>query len=198
MIFVGISFSVILITVAIFGSTLFTASKAKVEESRHWAKASIERFVDEKLELEVLGKFDVPIGTVYEVATKDRDFFFHVHERSKEVIYADIGGMKIRPAKNEMITREDAFKIAVEYIGSGEIDLEGFILPDEQADFFWPKPTYWTIVWYASPESLYEFAKVTVDAENGNVVAYGKGNDDWSTFCLPDRAQAAWADDQAI
>ncbi len=154
--------------------------------------------MDKKLDLEILGKFDVPIGTIYEVATTDRDSFFHVLKDSRDVIYADIGGMKMRPAKNEMISRDDALLIAKEYIDSQDIELEGFVLPDKQADFFWPKPTYWTIVWYASPDSPFEFAKVTVDAENGKVVAYGKGNDDWSTFCLPDKAQAAWADEQPI
>ncbi len=191
--------SATLIAVALFGRISFTATNVKAEdESRHWTKVSIDRFMDMELELEVLGKFDVPIGTIYEVATEDRDSFFHVLKGSKEVIYADIGGMKMRPAKNGMLTRDDALEIATDYVDAQKIDLNGFILPDEQAEFFWPKPTYWTIVWYASPESPYEFAKVTVDAKNGKVVAYGKGNDDWSTFCLPDEAQAAWAEDQKI
>jgi hypothetical protein len=175
---------------------IFSASIAPGKITASQAKLAARDFINKKIKLTVTGKLDLPTGRVYEISSSGRQFYFQVSEQSGEVVYASLGEIKSRPVTKATISRRRALKIALSYAKHHSDQFKTFKIAAKQADFFWPKPTYWTFVWNGQPpyHNKTDFAKVTVDALTGKVVSYGIGNRRWAMFCLPDKKQAKWAD----
>lgn len=178
---------------------LFNKPKPKrsnAEEKNSRAKTAVARFLRRRIDLKTIAGFKAPIGTIYELRSLDKKFYFQVEKKTAKVTYASIGDIKIRPTTKTLINRIDAQNIALKFARSHSEQFKNFSLDPDQADYFWPKPTYWTVIWRHRSTKGHsgEFAKVTVDAVSGQVVSFGIGSDQWSSFCLPDKKQAPWAD----
>jgi len=171
-------------------------SRKKTNDNIQESKAifSVRKFMGKKIKLKVTGKLKVPIGILYELHTNDGKLYFQVEKKSGKVIYASIGDIKFRETSAAVINSAAARKIAGKFARLHQEDFKGFGLDANQADYFWPKPTYWTFIWHhqSSSNQSDKFAKVTVDAIAGKVVSFGIGEKDWSSFCLPDKKQAPW------
>ena len=158
-------------------------------------KAAVVRFWHKKIALKTIGHFKVPVGMIYELRSLDKKLYFQVERKTNKVTYASIGDISFRETSEAVINRPDARKIALNFARSHSGEFKGFSLDAKQADYYWPKPTYWTFIWHYRPTSSknVKFAKVTVDAVTGKVVSFGIGDKDWASFCLPDKKQAPWA-----
>lgn len=187
-----IIFIIFILTVAtlFFDGAAATASKGV---TRSQAKSEINRFMKKKHRLVYMGTLRLPGVSVYEIRSRDKKLYFQVNKRTGEVVYASLGEINFRAASAAAIPRGQASKIAAAFAARHSALFKNLRLSPDQADYYWPKPTYWTFIWKAERRSRYDFAKVTIDGQTKKVVSFGVGNRNWSMFCLPDKKQAKWA-----
>lgn len=188
--------SLSVLSIALGGLMLLRITPMLASKPRDKGVAVVSKFMRRDLVLKEVGEFRVPGAVITELVSADKRYYFNVDKETGDVVYADFGGIKMRRFKNEGIGRDAAERIALRYAARHRNEFKDFKLLPEQADYFWPKPTYWTFIWQGEPGSRYQFAKVTVDNITGEVAAFGVGSLGWSSFCLPDKKQATWATQQ--
>lgn len=153
--------------------------------------ADLKKFSPGEVEkVEIGGILDLSDEKIREafITFKGRELksYLHLSPLTGKIVYASLGDinekkpvgrMKLSIAKNQ----------ALEFSSRNEDFFDGyrFVEGGKKIGVDWPKNGYITYVWQ-NIKNDDRFIKITIDASNLEIVSFGKGSINWTSFCLPD------------
>lgn len=129
---------------------------------------------------------ELPQGKIREVFVKLKgkkmNAYLHISPESEEIVYAGLDDInEQKPVRKETIKAVKAS--ALNFISMNKSSFNGFDFVDSDAGIDFPKKGYVTYVWQDKDKQ--NFVKITVNSIDSKVVSFGRGNKDWTMFCLP-------------
>lgn len=152
--------------------------------------ADLKNFTSEEVEKIEIGKIlDLPDEKIREafVTFKDRKLksYLHLSPLTGKIVYANLGDTneKSPVEQNVLIT---AKRKALKFADNNKELFDGYRFAESgrRIGVDWPKKGYITYVWQNTKDPNY-FIKVTLEATSLEIVSFGRGNINWTSFCLP-------------
>lgn len=140
----------------------------------------------EVLEIKVGDPITLSEGKVREAFVKLKgqklNAYLHILPDSEEIVYAGLDDInEQRPVNKNKL--EVIKKNARDFEKKNWRLFRGFKFRDSDKGIDFPKKGYVTYIW--QDKSARNFIKVTVNGKNNKVVSFGRGNAEWTAFCLP-------------
>lgn len=129
---------------------------------------------------------ELPEGKVREVFVNFKgqkmNAYLHLGAESNDIVYASLDDINEQSPVNRA-KLEAVKKAAFKFVAGNKVHFKGFDLVDSDKGIDFPKRGYVTYVWKDKRNT--DFLKVTVNSKSNKVVSFGRGNKEWTAFCLP-------------